>query len=108
MSAARMNPTESLEAPFCRARSHALATEATLSSIEMIRKRHSDVEDMIEAQGREWARLMLDEPMALRARLEKRVKRASASSPRWSARSPCRARRTRSLDAKTSIRWMAS
>lgn len=53
MSAARINPSESVEAPFSRARSHALATEATLSSIEMIRKRHSDVEDMIEAQGRE-------------------------------------------------------
>ena len=73
MSAARINPIESAEAPFCRARSHAQATEATLSSIAMIRKRHSDVEDMIEAQGREWARLMLDEHMALRARLEKRV-----------------------------------
>ena len=44
MSAVRTNPIESAEAPFCRARSHAPATEATLSSIEMIRKRHSDVE----------------------------------------------------------------
>ncbi len=39
MSAARINPIESVEAPFSRARSHALATEATLSSTEMIRKR---------------------------------------------------------------------
>ena len=70
MSAARTKPIESVEAPFSRARSHALATEVTLSSIEMIRKRHSDVEDVIEAQGREWARLMLDEHMALRAALE--------------------------------------
>ena len=35
---------------------------------------------MIEAQGREWARLMLDEHMALRAALEKRVGWASTSS----------------------------
>ena len=33
---------------------------------------------MIEAQGREWARLMLGEHMALRARLEKRVKVSDA------------------------------
>ena len=78
MSAARTNPIESVEAPFSRARSHALAAEVALSSIEMIRKRHSDVEDMIEAQGREWARLMLDEHMALRAALEKRVKVSDA------------------------------
>ena len=78
MGAAKTNPTESAEAPFGRARAHAGRVEATLSSIEMIRKRHSDVEDLIEAQGREWARLMLDEHMALRAQVEKRVKVADA------------------------------
>ena len=90
MSAARTNPIESAETPFCRGRSHALAAEATLSRIEMIRKRHSDVEDMIEAQGREWARLMLDEHMALRAALEKRVEGSDAEGVE---RSSARARR---------------
>ena len=78
MSAARTNPIESAETPFCSARAHAAGVEATLSSTEMIRKRHSDVEDLIEAQGREWARLMLDEHMALRGALEKRVKVSDA------------------------------
>jgi len=43
MSAARTNPIESVEAPFARARAHAAGVEGTLSSIEMIRERHSDV-----------------------------------------------------------------
>ena len=73
MSAARTNPIESAEAPFWQARVYAVQTEATLSSTEMIRSRHSDVEDLMEARGREWARLMLDEHMAQRAALEKRV-----------------------------------
>jgi hypothetical protein len=36
----------------------------------MTRKRHSDVEDFLEAKGREWARLMYEEHLALRSELE--------------------------------------
>jgi len=39
----------------------------------MIRAPHSEVEAMCDAQGREWARLMLEEHLALRAAQEKRV-----------------------------------
>lgn len=68
--AERLEPT--LE-PFANARSHAAGMEATLSSDEMIRKPHTDVEDLCAEQGREWARLMLQEHMRLRAQLERRV-----------------------------------
>jgi hypothetical protein len=78
MSAAKANPIESAETPFSRTRAHAAGVEATLSSTEMTRSRHSDVEDLIEAQGREWARLMLEEHLALRAALEKPVEISDA------------------------------
>jgi hypothetical protein len=39
----------------------------------MIRAPHSDVEALCDVQGREWARLMFEEHLALRAALEKRV-----------------------------------
>jgi hypothetical protein len=59
--------------PFARARMHASRVEATLSSAEMTRKPHSDLEAICDAEGREWARLMLEDHLALRAELEKRV-----------------------------------
>jgi hypothetical protein len=39
----------------------------------MIRAPHTDVEALCDAQGKEWARLMLEEHLALRASVEKRV-----------------------------------
>ena len=87
MSAAKANPIESAETPFSRTRAHAAGVETTLSSTEMTRARHSDVEDLIEAQGREWARLMLEEHLALRAALEKPVEVSDAEGvERGSAR----------------------
>jgi hypothetical protein len=59
--------------PFATARIHAAKVEATLSSDEMIRKPHTDVEELCAQQGREWSRLMLEEHMRLRAQLERRV-----------------------------------
>jgi hypothetical protein len=53
----------------------------------MIRKPHSDVEELLEAKGREWARLMYEEHLALRAALEQRTEVVGADgAPRTSAR----------------------
>jgi hypothetical protein len=57
---------------FTRSRAHTVEVEGTLGGAEMIRKPHSDVEDFLEAKGREWARLMYEEHLALRAALERR------------------------------------
>jgi len=73
MSAAKAEPIEVTDVPFARARSHAARVEGKLGSTEMIRAPHSDVEELCDAQGKEWARLMLEEHLALRAALEKRA-----------------------------------
>lgn len=52
---------------------HASRAEATLSSADMTRKPHSDLEAFVEAEGREWARLMLEDHLRLRAAMEQRV-----------------------------------
>lgn len=72
MIAIRSEATES-RAPFARARAHATEVEGILAGIDMIRKPHTDVEEMLDAKGREWARLMYEEHLALRAELEKRT-----------------------------------
>ena len=54
-------------------RTHAAAVEGKLRATEMIRAPHTDVEALCDAQGKEWARLMLEEHLALRASVEKRV-----------------------------------
>jgi len=64
MSAARTSPIESAEAPFCRARSHAQATEATLSSIS--RRRAGD--SRREGKGR--------------SGIERRARRRVCANPR--------------------------
>ena len=73
MSAAKSTPIEAAEVPFARARAHAGRAEGRLSSSEMIRAPHSEVEALCEAEGREWARLVLEEHLALRAAQERRV-----------------------------------
>jgi hypothetical protein len=73
MSAAHKQAIEAIEATFAKARAHATKVEGILSGAEMIRKPHSEVEQMLDEQGREWARLMLEEHIALRAALEKKV-----------------------------------
>jgi hypothetical protein len=73
MSAAKVAPIDVNMVPFARARTHAGRTEGMLSSTDMIRAPHSEVEALCDAQGREWARLMLEEHLALRAELEKPV-----------------------------------
>jgi hypothetical protein len=73
MSAAKTRPIAVTDDPFPRARAHAASVEGTLAGTEMIRAPHSDVEALCDEQGREWARLMFEEHLALRAALEKRV-----------------------------------
>jgi len=41
---------------FERSRTHAREVEGKLGSDEMIRKTHSELEDMLEGSAREWAR----------------------------------------------------
>ena len=79
MSAATAERIDVTDVPFSRARAHAAGVEGRLASTEMIRAPHSDVETLCEAQGREWARLMLEEHLALRAALEKRVEVTDAN-----------------------------
>lgn len=70
MSAVHAEPLETVAAPFARARAHAARMEAIVASDEMIRKSHSDLEAMLDVQGKEWARLLLEENLRLRAQLE--------------------------------------
>jgi hypothetical protein len=71
MSAMHAEPIEAVETPFARARAHAAKVEGILMNDEMIRKTHSDLEAMLDGQGKEWARLMLEENLRLRAQLER-------------------------------------
>jgi hypothetical protein len=70
MSAVHIDPIEAVVVPFARARAHAAEVEGILASNEMIRKSHSDLEAMLDSQGKEWARLMLEENLRLRAQIE--------------------------------------
>jgi hypothetical protein len=71
MSAVRQVQIEAAEQPFALARAHAAKVEGILTSDAMIRKRHSDLEEMLDGQGKEWARLMFEENLRLRAQLER-------------------------------------
>jgi hypothetical protein len=87
MSAVKAAPIDVTVVPFARARAHACRIEGTLSSTEMIRAPHSEVEALCDTQGREWARLMLEEHLAMRAALEKPVEVTGADGiPRGAAR----------------------
>ena len=72
MSAAHSDPIATVETPFARARAHAAKVEGILTSEEMSRKTHSELEEMLDGQGKEWARLMLEENLRLRAEVERR------------------------------------
>jgi hypothetical protein len=74
MSAARAaTPLHVQEEPFAQARAHAIKFEGMLSSDAMMRKDHSELEAMLDGAGKEWARLMLEENLRLRAQLEQRT-----------------------------------
>lgn len=70
MSAVAANAIDAAETPFRRARAHAAKVEGILTSDEMIRKSHSELEAMLAGAGMEWARLMLEENLRLRAQIE--------------------------------------
>lgn len=73
MGALRVVAAHEPRVPFGRSRAHAETVEGMLSGDEMTRKRHSDVEELLEEKGREWARLMYEEHLSLRAELEKKT-----------------------------------
>ena len=73
MSAVPVEPLDVFEVPFARSRAHSAAVEGKLSATEMMRAPPTDVEALCDVQGREWARLMLEEHLAQRASFEKRV-----------------------------------
>jgi len=73
MRAMRAVPLDEGRVRFGRSRAHAEAVEGMLSSGDMVRKPHSDVEELLEAKGREWARLMYEEHLSLRAELEQKT-----------------------------------
>lgn len=50
MSAVHAHAIESTEPPFARARAHAAKVEGIVSSDEMIRKTHSDLEAMLDGE----------------------------------------------------------
>lgn len=83
----KSNAAEEIEAarPFAQARMHAGRLEATLSSVEMTKKTHSDLEALCDAEGREWARLMLEDHLRLRALLEQQVEVIGADGVERSA-----------------------
>jgi hypothetical protein len=86
MGAAVAGPVEE-SSRFARSRRFACEVEGILESTEMTRKRHSDLEDFLEVKGREWARLMYEEHLALRAALERRTEVVGADgTTRTSAR----------------------
>lgn len=73
MRAVHVNPIEAVETPFARARAHVEKVEGMLASDEMIRKTHSELEEMLDGQGKESARLLLEENLRLRAQLEQQT-----------------------------------
>ena len=73
MSALIVTPSDAPESAFASARTHAAQVEGILGGAEMIRKPHSDVEEFLDEKGREWARLMYEEHLRMRAALERRT-----------------------------------
>lgn len=92
------SPAEVMEAramPFASARAFASEFEGKLSSNDMVRAPHDDIEDLCNEQGRAWARLMFEEHLRLRGALERRVPVVGADGvERESARHTNRSLRT--------------
>lgn len=73
MSTAYAEMVPAAQPGFARAHAHGEEVERALRSKEMLRAEHEEVELFVERQGREFARLMLEAQLALRADLEMRV-----------------------------------
>lgn len=72
MTAAHASPLDTAETPFVRARAHVARVEGIFASDAMKRTTHSELEEMLDGHGKEWARLMLDEILRLRAEVERK------------------------------------
>ena len=91
MGARLIEAFEATRVPFANARALASEFEATLSSEDMVRAPHDELEALCHGQGLEWARRMLDEHLRLRGELERHVPVVGADgvergSPRDSSR----------------------
>jgi hypothetical protein len=73
MSASYAEKIAEVQRPFARARAHSAAVEGRLSGPDMMGASHADLESFANKAGREWARLLLEEHMAMRAALEREV-----------------------------------
>ena len=63
-------PLDVHEEAFAMARAHARKVESMLCGDDMMRKQHSELEALLAGAGTEWARLMLEENLRLRALVE--------------------------------------
>jgi len=73
MKVLRSDSVELVESAFARPRAHAARLEDMLCGEDMMRKSHSDLEAMLHGAGLEWARLMLEENLRLRAQVEQKT-----------------------------------
>ena len=78
MSSSYAEKIADVQYPFARARTHSAEVEKALSGPDMMRASHADLESFANKSGREWARLLLEEHLALRAALELRVQVVAA------------------------------
>ncbi len=73
MSAAIATP-ERHELTFERSRAHVRAVESRMRGSDMTRMTHSELENALLGEGREWVRLLLEEVLARRAQVEERCR----------------------------------
>jgi hypothetical protein len=64
------SPLHVHEKAFAMARAHSRKVESMLCGHDMMRKQHSELEALLAEAGTEWARLMLEENLRLRALVE--------------------------------------
>jgi len=67
------------ELPFAKAREHATWVEEMMGSDDMLRATHSELEQFVTEQSREWGRRLYQENLELRAMLEERRQVVDAS-----------------------------
>lgn len=79
---ATATPLDVHEEAFARARAHARKVESMLCGDDMMRKQHSELEALLAGAGMEWARLMLEENLRLRALVEQRREVVDAEGKR--------------------------
>ena len=73
MTTSYAKPIRPAQPAFADAREHAEGVERALTSADMMRATHDEVEKFVKEQGQEWARRMLQAQVELRAERERRV-----------------------------------